>query len=263
MFKECKKCHMEKTILQFSKHPGTVDKLDGRCKECVKKLKNHRKTVECIEYPIHDFDYSSKDWQVGKYSGTILTRVSKNNTSFLEARICLNGLKKSKTFPLFSISNKDPKDVAKEWLKKQSTEHNLTRNKIKMIDHETIEVSITQDLTMITDVDFLDLCQKYTIVAVKNGKNYLASLSINNNLYLFHTYITKINNHKKQFKHDNGNTLDNRLCNLKEHIKLVLFNTLPEPSKAVPCTKIVNIFDNELKIQKELNLIQELSIGET
>lgn len=41
--KKCHKCLVEKDISLFSKHSGTADKLDNRCKECVAKVKNPEK----------------------------------------------------------------------------------------------------------------------------------------------------------------------------------------------------------------------------
>ena len=39
MSKICRKCSTEKLIEFFSKHSGTADKLDNRCKNCVKLIK--------------------------------------------------------------------------------------------------------------------------------------------------------------------------------------------------------------------------------
>ena len=42
--KVCKKCKLNKPIEQFSKHSSTADKLDNRCKQCVKEMKTALKS---------------------------------------------------------------------------------------------------------------------------------------------------------------------------------------------------------------------------
>ena len=73
--KQCRKCNEEKPTTQFSKHLGTTDKLDNRCKECVKKVKkdSNKKSVP-REKDHHKTDYSLRDWQGGKYVGSVFER---------------------------------------------------------------------------------------------------------------------------------------------------------------------------------------------
>ena len=211
--KLCRKCNIEKSIEYFSKHSGTKDKLDNRCKECVKLAKKKSKeSGNILEYEIYDFDYDSIEWQVGKVSGTILEREDKK----YECRIKIDGKNKSKSFAFEKYKNKeDAYKEAKKWLRKTSDDNSLTRNKIRKIDEKTIEVMITQNEIMKTDIDFLELCQKYTIVAIKGGnensENY-AGLSIGNKIIRFHNYITGFN----MADHINRIPLDNRLQNLRE-----------------------------------------------
>jgi hypothetical protein len=86
---------------------------------------------------------------------------------------------------------------------------------IRILDENTIEVQLTKDKTMKTDIKFSDLCQKHIICSTKSGnKNseYYAGLSINNSLIFFHKYITGY----EMTAHINRDPLDNRLINLKE-----------------------------------------------
>lgn len=211
--KLCRKCNIEKSIEYFSKHSGTKDKLDNRCKECVKLAKKKSKeSGNILEYEIYDFDYESSEWQVGKVSGTILEREDKK----YECRIKIDGKNKSKSFSFDKYKTKEEAYTeAKIWLRKTSDDNNLTRNKIRKIDEKTIEVSITQNDIMKTDIEFIELCQKYTIVSTKSGhknsENY-AAISIGNKLTSFHNYITGF----KMVDHINRDPLDNTLENLRE-----------------------------------------------
>lgn len=210
--KKCRKCDTEKSVECFSKHSGTKDKLDNRCKDCVKLVKkNSKESGKVLEYEIYDFNHESKEWQVGKVSGSILEK----DKSY-ECRIKIDGKNKSKSFAFDKYKTKEETYTeAKIWLRKTSDENNLTRNKIRKIDEKTIEVMITKNEIMKTDIEFLELCQKYTIVAIKGGnegaENY-AGLSIGNKITRFHNYITGFD----MVDHINREPLDNRLKNLRE-----------------------------------------------
>lgn len=211
--KTCRLCCNDLELSNFSKHSGTKDKLDNRCKECVKQIKT--KNTEPKIYEIFNLDLNNKDWQVGKVAGTILER---NNKKF-EVRIKINDKPKSKSFTFSKYKSKDEaKEIAKLYQIEISNKYNLTRNRIKIIDNNTIEVELDNNLIMKTDIQFSDLCQKYTICSCKGGgvnyetNNYYAVISLNNKTVLFHKYITNYN----MTDHDNRNTLDNRLSNLKD-----------------------------------------------
>ena len=234
--KNCVKCNETKDIIFFNKHSGTKDKLDNRCKECVKKCK--QKTIdnsEIKEYPVYELDINYQEWQVGKPTGSILYRIDPiSNSERYEVRIPLgNGKCKSKSFNFNNYDNKEKaKKEANMWLLNYSKENNLTKNMIKVVDKKTILVKLTQDMIMITDIQFSDICQKYIICSTKSGSEnskYYASLLINNKLNYFHKYITGNN----MTDHNNRNPLDNRLENLKKTTPKLNNNNRGSPKKYI------------------------------
>jgi len=216
--KQCRKCDEVKDISQFSKHSGTADKLDNRCKDCVKKAKKESKaTGKVLEYEVYKFDHDSTEWQVGKPTGTILRIKAPSGAERFEVRVPLGGGKnQSKSFALDKFETEElAREAAEEWLAQTSLSLNLTRNRIRKIDDTTIEVQLTKDQTMITDIEFLDLCQKYTLVATKSGHenaDYYAAISIGNEIKSYHNYITGFD----MVDHINKIPLDNKLINLRD-----------------------------------------------
>jgi len=88
--KKCRKCNTIKLKTCFSKHSGTADGLDNRCKECVKAVKtkikeqnkeedanfNPRKYIQEATDYLDNFtpDETHENWQGGKVKGTIFNR---------------------------------------------------------------------------------------------------------------------------------------------------------------------------------------------
>ncbi len=234
--KKCNKCDSLKNLSCFSKHSGTKDKLDNRCKECVKKIKQNLKNrnEDSKEYPVIDLDYDNKEWQAGKPVGSILDREdpSSNNKRF-EVRVPLGGGKlKSKSFQ-YNIENKESKQKeAFRWLKEFSKENNLTRNMIRIIDKNTIEVMLTQGYIMKTDIRFSDICQKHILLSTKSGREdseYYSSISINYKLHFFHKYITG----NEMTDHINRDPMDNRLINLRKTTPKLNNNNRKAPKKCL------------------------------
>ena len=217
--KLCRKCNITKNISCFSKHSCTADKLDNRCKECVAKVKKERKenSENILEYPIYDINLNSKDWQVGKPSGSILHRIdSKSGAERYEVRITVDGKLKSKSFAFKSYQTKDEAyKEAEKWKNDFSSTNGLTRNRIRVINKKYIEIELTAGCIMKTDIQFSDLCQKYTIVSTKGGHSnseYYAAICVGNTNHNFHNYITGF----KMVDHMNRNPMDNRLDNLRD-----------------------------------------------
>jgi hypothetical protein len=210
--KICRLCKQELELIHYSKHSRTKDKLDSRCKKCVSEIKYNTNSIP-KEYTIYPLDFNNKDWQVGKIAGTLMKRENKR----FEVRFINNTNNISKSFPFSKYNTIDEAKIAAEqWQIDKSNELGLTRNKIRIIDNDTIEVQIGSEFIMKTDLKFSDICQKYTLSLSKScsktdSDNY-ATFSINNKLISFHKYIT--NYHMTD--HINRNTLDNTLCNLRE-----------------------------------------------
>lgn len=233
--KKCVNCGETKQQILFSKHSGTKDKLDNRCKACVKLVKKNRieNNIDSKEYPIYNLDLDYDDWQCGKPTGSILHRIDPTySTERYEVRIPLGGSKcKSKSF---SFNNYDSSDIAKDeaqkWLVNYSKENNLTKNMIKIKDPSTIMIKLTQDMIMTTDIGLSDTCQKYMICSTKSGNEtaeYYASLTINNKLHYFHKHITG----NPMTDHINRDPMDNRMVNLRKTTPKLNNNNRSSPKK--------------------------------
>jgi hypothetical protein len=204
--KLCRKCGETKPKTEFSKHPGTADKLDNRCKKCVAQVKIDRRNCDPKEYPILPFDMTSDEWQVGKITGGLLA-----GKGFVTGKAPLGDGKY--TTRRFRGPNNEAEALA--WVREHSNKLGLTRNMIRKVDESTLEVKLTQEKVMRTDIQFLDLCQKYILVSTRSankGAEYYASISIGNKLFHYHGYITGFS----MVDHINRNPMDNRLCNLRD-----------------------------------------------
>ena len=115
------------------------------------------------------------EWQYGKPRGVI-----KENPTNYQLRITVydkeNKPDNKNIYFLFrNYNNKE--ECYKDCVKKQfeiSNNNNLTRNRIRFLDKDTIEVELTQNKYLITDSIFLDKVEKYPVsVKQKADKFYV------------------------------------------------------------------------------------------
>ena len=213
--KQCRKCDKIFDISFFSKHSGTKDKLDNRCKNCVKlaKDKTKEKGVEQKLYPVQALDKTNSDWQVGKHIGSILERVSDSGATRYEARIKINGKAQSKSFAHSKYNNKQSAyNDAELWLKLTSNDNNLIKNKMRFVD-DYVEIQVDDKIVLIDNID-TDICQQYNIFIITGGGEYAepyACIIFEGNNKRLHNFITG----NTMSDHINRNTLDNRRNNIR------------------------------------------------
>lgn len=182
-----------------------------------KERKKNNATEIFREYPIHTLDIESREWQFGKYAGAILHRINKDSKAErYEVRITSAGNQKiSKSFAFSKYESPEHAKLAAEIFQRQkSDELGLTRNKIRVIDNQTIEVKLTKGYIMKTDLQYHEICQKHTLCVSKSGhetSEYYPLISIKNTNKLFHKHITGF----EMTDHINRNPMDNRMCNLR------------------------------------------------
>ncbi len=176
------------------------------CREC-NLYKKYKRKKNTSMYPILPFDFTSYEWQVGKPSGFITTE---NNYS-CRARLRTVRKSKSKVFKYDKYNTMEEAWYnANEWLTNISTEFGLTRNRIKKINNQVIEIKLTNNKSMFTDINYLNICQIYPISVCSS--NRYCRIYINNTDISFHTYITGF----VFVDHINRNPFDNRICNLEK-----------------------------------------------
>lgn len=215
--KECRKCLTILDISQFSKHSGTKDKLDNRCKECVKKVKQKARNEDYEQkiYKIQEFDFNIFDWQIGKYAGTILKRESECGSLRYDARITINKKLVSKSFP-FNTDENDAHSRATVWLQSMSNNYNLTKNRMRYNKDNYVDVDIGNNRIIQIDIDDINICQQYMICASKSGTNknaeYYACISKNGKNKLLHNFLTG----NTMTDHIDRQPLNNRRSNLRQ-----------------------------------------------
>jgi len=121
----------------------------------------------------------------------------------------------NKTFP-FNGNKEQAYNDAMKFMKNESDKLGLTRNMLRYIDKDTIEVKATQDYTFFTDAKFLNQVEKFSIniktKKQKNGNRHYVMFQDKKNTKAFVTLITSY----KIVEYRDGNTLNLRSNNLKE-----------------------------------------------
>lgn len=220
--KVCKLCQKEKELTCFSKHSGTKDKLDQRCKDCVKQVKrkakeNAKKNDKKDDYlDRFETDIYSKDWQGGKTVGNIFKRTTQNIDYYV---VNVGGKQKS-----FNISKYKKEEYAKKdaekYLIEKNKESGIIKNQYKIIHArngipEYLIVQLSKDYVMLVDYEDLDKIKKHTLFVSRSAKNrcakqYAGIASIN-----FRSSYQKFITDYDMTDHINGYPLDNRKKNLR------------------------------------------------
>ncbi|NDE15894.1 AP2 domain-containing protein [bacterium] len=218
--KKCKKCEVEKGVVEFSHHSGTRDKLDPRCKACVRLVrKNEDRVLKPRELDVMPTDATCREWQGGKKKGTI---INKGDGLFM-ARV-VN--KKNRSFRLrdYDMDESRLKHAANSFLYETSLELGLTSNRYKIIFDEAgptpqyLLVELSKNFVMLCDYDQLDFVKSHHLcVSVSGGKNphkshYAVYLAEDGKMSTFHKAITGF----EMTDHINRYPMDNRRCNLRE-----------------------------------------------
>lgn len=160
--------------------------------------------MQVVQYP--------SDWMLGKPRGSII-----ESPNGYIIKFTINGKQTVKSFSFkYGIDFDEIKEEMLKWRQTKSDELGLTRNRIRYIDKDTIEVELTQDKFMKTDATLIDKVQLYPLQTkvkkTKDGEVYYVYYQDKKRCESFTNLITNY----KTVDYINGDTLDLRLCNLKE-----------------------------------------------
>lgn len=157
-------------------------------------------------------------WILGLPPGTTFKRTGENILTARTANITddeeLNKKILSKTFNISSFVSEIHASIeAFTWLYNVCYKNNLTKNLIRILNDNYIEVKLTKNCSMITDIEFLPLIQLIPLYVNKSGtstksKFYCYALR---EQVAYYNLITGYS----MTDHVNHNPLDNRLINLQ------------------------------------------------
>jgi len=192
-------------------------------------------------------------WQLGKPRGSIKEHKNKKTDIITSYSVTIsppdvNAKQVTKFFSVTQYGSIDnAKKAADDWRQLTSEQLGLTRNQIRYIDADTIEVQLTQDKIMKTNAKFINEVQKYPInVKTKKSKSdttnerHYAMCQNIKEVFPFADLICKY----KIIEYINGDTLDVREENLKE------FGSIKTNTITVG-KNIVQLTDNDVNIQYE------------
>lgn len=195
----------ESNIRQF----GAVEIAD-----CVKEKLNdpaydfkmdHYKNTKNIGHPIL---LPKNIWILGKPAGTIF---EKNGCWY--ARIVNSDKYASKTFRIENENKNSQYEEASSWLYNTSYLFGLTKNLIRILDNNHIEVQITKNQITKTNIELIPIIQQISICSTKSGNEnskFYAMAMIGRKCVKFHNLITL----NKMTDHNDGDPLNNTLENL-------------------------------------------------
>jgi len=157
-------------------------------------------------------DLPLNQWILGKPVGSVFQR---KNEKVWTAIVTTKNKKYNKTFAFDDDTKEETYKKAKMWQINISYKTGSTKNLIRILDNNYIEVKIRDDYTMKTDFKFLKDIQKYYLYLTKsknvNSEYYILISKNNKNIY-FHKYITGF----AMTDHIDRNPLNNCLENLRK-----------------------------------------------
>lgn len=116
--------------------------------------------------------------------------------------------------------------AAERYMQAESDKRDLTRNQIRYLDVNTVEVKLTQDKTMKTNAKFLDKVQKYPLNVktkkTKTGERYYAMCQDKKHAFPFTDLICT----HKIVEYINGDSLDLREENIKGFGEVIIKDTI-------------------------------------
>ncbi len=190
----------------------TLDVREENLQEIDNEILAKTKEIE-IDVKLNKDGYPYNTWILGKYAGTVFQRTGRNTWSVVVKKD--DGSVVTKTLS-FNDSNKDEMyNKAIEIRNNLSEQYELTKNKIRILNDDVIEVKLSKDQIMKTDYKFLDIIQKYPVFASKNSREhskYYTGILVDNKNVCYHNYITGF----KMTDHIDRDPLNNCLSNLRE-----------------------------------------------
>ena len=193
----------------------TLDLRDENLKETdnavLAKVKVNNEIIDKTKLNKDGYPYNT--WILGKYAGTVFQRSGRNTWSVVIQKEDKTVVTKTLTFNEYNKEEMYNKAI--EIRNDLSEQYNLTKNKIRIIDGDIIEVKLTKDQIMKTDYKFLDIIQKYPIFSSKGSgenKKYYSSIEIDGTMCKYHNYITGF----KMTDHIDRDPLNNCISNLRE-----------------------------------------------
>ncbi len=173
----------------------------------------NEKTGQFIKPVLNKDGHPYNTWILGKPGGTVFERTNRNTWSVVVKKD--NGSVVTKTLT-FNKENKDELYKKALEIRNQLSDVNgLTRNQIRIISDQVIEVKLTQDQIMKTDYKFINLIQKHNLFSTKSSSpdaKYYVSIEVNGKLEKFHKHITDFD----MVDHIDRNPMNNCLSNLRK-----------------------------------------------